>query len=146
MEPLKKLRKINDLCLFVKDFDGAVDFFTKKFEFELKRLQPNEEEANYAEFVFEGTSLTLWQRDGLTEVVDEKYLAGKGHNYMVAIKVDTVEDVNRIHDRLLENGVNCIKAPENYKFGSRAAYYQDFEENIWEVFAWIEGGDGPGNL
>lgn len=146
MDTLKNLRRINDLCLFVKDFDGAVDFFQKKFEFELKRLQPDAENANYAEFEFNGTSLTLWQRDGLTEIVDEKYLAGKGHNFMVAIKVGSVDEVNRIHERLISNGVYCVKAPEDYVFGSRAAYYHDFEENIWEVFAWIEGGDGPGVL
>lgn len=146
MNSLSKINKINDLCLFVKDFKGTVEFFTKKFGFELKRLQPNEKDANYAEFNFKGTSLTLWQRDGVTSVIDQKYLAKEGHNYMIAIKVDTVEDVNEIHNKFKKNGVVCIKEPQDYIFGSRAAYYLDCERNIWEIFAWLDGKNGPGLL
>lgn len=146
MSALNKMNKINDICLFVKDFKGSVDFFQNKFGFKLIRLQPNEVDANYAEFEFHGTSLTLWDQDGIASVVDATYLGEDGHHFMIAIKVNSVDDVNAIHDELTKNGVTCIKAPTDYEFGSRASYYLDYEENIWEVFAWSNGGMGPGIL
>lgn len=148
MTQLKGLTKMNDICLFVNDFQGSLKFFTEKFEFDVKRLQPNPETANYAEFEFQGASVTMWNREDVGALIGRQYIDGKGegHPFMIAIKVDTVAEVNSIHERLIENGVTCIKDPEDYEFGSRAAYYLDFEENIWEVFAWIAEDDGPGIL
>ena len=145
MSSLEKLTQLNDICLFVKDFQGSLKFYTEKFGFKVKRLQPDEEHANYAEFEFNGTSVTLWDKAGVCEVLPSKYLDGPGHHYMLAVKVPTFDDVNQIHQELIANGVNCIKEPTTFEFGSRAAYFQDYEENIWEVFAWEEG-NGPGLL
>ena len=55
MSKLEMLTKLNDICLFVKDFQGALKFYTEKFGFKVKRLQPDPEHANYAEFEFHGT-------------------------------------------------------------------------------------------
>lgn len=62
MSKLDKLTKLNDICLFVKDFQGALKFYTEKFGFQVKRLQPTPENANYAEFEFHGTAVTLWDK------------------------------------------------------------------------------------
>ena len=145
MGSLQKLTKLNDICLYVKDFQKALKFYTEKFGFQVKRLQPDPEHANYAEFEFQGTSVTLWEKKGLCEVLDSRYVDGEGHHFMIAVKVPEVMDVDQIHDELTGNGVECIKAPTTFEFGSRAAYYLDCEGNIWEVFAWEEG-NGPGLL
>ena len=67
MSSLQKLRKLNDICLFVDDFKGSLNFYVEKFGFKVVRLQPDPEHANYAEFEFNGTSVTLWQKDGVIE-------------------------------------------------------------------------------
>lgn len=145
MSKLEMLTKLNDICLFVKDFQTALKFYTEKFGFKVKRLQPDEEHANYAEFEFHGTAVTLWEKKGLCEVVDHQYIDGEGHHFMMAVKVPALQDVDDIASELIGNGVNCIQKPTTYEFGSRAAYFQDLEGNIWEVFAWEEG-NGPGLL
>ncbi|WP_122643610.1 VOC family protein [Luxibacter massiliensis] len=145
MGKLDKLTKLNDICLFVKDFQGALKFYTEKFGFRVKRLQPTPENANYAEFEFHGTAVTLWDKKGLCEVVDHQYIDGEGHHFMIAVKVPELGDVDDIASELIGNGVNCLVRPTTYEFGSRAAYFQDCEGNVWEVFAWEEG-DGPGLL
>lgn len=145
MSKLEMLTTINDICLYVKDFQGALKFYTEKFGFKVKRLQPDEEHANYAEFEFHGTGVTLWQKDGVCECFDRKYIDGEGHHFMIAVKVPTLQDVDDISEELIGNGVHCVKEPTTYEFGSRAAYFNDFEGNIWEVFAWEEG-NGPGLL
>ena len=144
-ECLKKLTKINDICFYVRDFKGSLKFFTEKFGFEVKRLQPTPETANYAEFVFQGASVSMWERSGVCTVLDEKHLGGEGHNFMIAIKVPELEDVDRIYEELTGRGVVCISQPQTYPFGARASYYLDYERNIWEVFAWVEA-NGPGLL
>lgn len=145
MSELSKLTRINDICLFVRDFQGSLKFYTEKFGFKVKRLQPDETNPNYAEFDFHGTSVTLWHTEGLFQVVDRKHIEGDGHHFMIAVKVPEVQDVDKIHAELIQNGVSCIGEPRTFEFGSRAAYYQDFENNVWEVFAWEEG-NGPGLL
>lgn len=145
MSKLSKLTKINDICLFVDDFQGSLKYYTEKFGFKVKRLQPDEANANYAEFEFHGTSVTLWQSDGIYAVVDKKHIEGKAHHFMIAVKVPEMQDVDDIYAELTANGVPCVGEPRTFEFGSRAAYFTDFEGNIWEVFAWEEG-NGPGLL
>lgn len=145
MSQLEKLTKINDICLFVKDFQGALQFYTEKFGFKVKRLQPDARHPSYAEFEFCGTTVTLWDKKGLCQVVDHGYIDGDGHHFMIAVKVKAIQDVDDIAKELISNGVHCIKEPHTYVFGSRAAYFRDLEGNVWEVFAWEEG-NGPGLL
>ena len=64
---------------------------------------------------------------------------------MLAVKVPQTDDVDAIYEELVSNGAKCIAPPRTFEFGSRAAYFADFEGNIWEVFAWLEG-NGPGLL
>ena len=73
------------------------------------------------------------------------FLGPYGHHFMLAVRVPALEDVDGIYQELTANGVRCIHPPVTYPFGSRAAYFQDCEDNIWEVFAWEEG-NGPGLL
>ncbi len=145
MDAREKLTKVNDICLFVTDFENSLKFYTEKFGFRVKRLQPDAEHANYAEFEFQGTSVTLWAKSGVETVMDARFLGGTGHRFMIAVKVPSLADVDAIHAELTGRGVACAMPPTTYPFGSRAAYYQDYEENIWEVFAWEEG-NGPGLL
>lgn len=139
MSKLGMLTKVNDICLYVNDFWGSLNFYKEKFGFKVKRLQPNEESANYAEFDFHGTSVTLWDKKGVSEILESKYLDGLGHHFMIAVKVPLLQDVDDISNELISNGVTCIKEPTTFEFGSRAAYFLDFEKNIWEVFAWKKG-------
>lgn len=144
-EKLDGLTKINDICLFVKDFDKALKFYVEKFGFKVKRLQPDSIHPNYAEFVFHGTAVTLWQVDGAAEAIGREVLGDEGHHFMIAVKVNGIGTVDEIYNELIGNGVECVREPVTYEFGSRAAYFKDCEGNIWEVFAWVEG-NGPGLL
>lgn len=145
MSSLSHLTKVNDLCLFVRDFKGSLKFYTEVFGFQVKRLQPDPDNANYVEFEFQGTSVTMWDKKGVLTVLPDEVLGGEGHHFMIAVKVPHIDIVDAIHEELTCNGATCISQPKTYEFGSRAAYYQDLEKNIWEVFAWVEG-NGPGLL
>ncbi|MFF2447406.1 VOC family protein [Neobacillus sp. NPDC058068] len=137
---LSLLKKLNDICLFVPNVEEAVQFYTDKMGFELVRRQPG-----YVQFDFQGTSLTLWQEDGVYRAIQKEYLGGEGNHFMLAIKVPSLEDVDQLYEELVNRGVECISPPETYQWGSRAVYFRDLNKNIWEIFAWEEG-NGPGLL
>ena len=131
------LTKINDFCLFVEDYQGTVAFYRDKLGFEFKREQPG-----YMEFVFQGTSITLWDLKGVYRAIPPEYLA-KGHRFMVAIRVPNLQDVDDLYAELSAKGVKFITPPETFPWEARAAYFTDPEGNIWEIFAW-PGGKVPG--
>ena len=68
-EQLDQLRQINDICLFVKDFDQAVKFYTEVVGMECLSIRRGPTHGSYAEFSFCGTELTLWSRDGIEEIL-----------------------------------------------------------------------------
>lgn len=140
-----KVVRLNDICIFVKDFWGSYEYYTKVFGLKPKRYQPDKENATYVEFEFQDSTVTMWEKSAvIRDAIPAEYLGDEtSHNYMVAIKLSTVEEVTKMYKELKERGAKVIKAPVDYEFGTRAVYLQDHENNIWEIFAWFEG-DGPG--
>lgn len=146
MGDLKQLTKINDFCLYVDDFETMKTFYVEKFGFKIIRCQPDPLLPNYVEFEFQGTSVTLWEKSGVLKVLEEEDLGPYGHHFMIAIRVPSVKDVDDIHEILISKEVFCRKEPKSYPFQCRAAYYQDPEQNIWEVFAYIDPDANNGIL
>lgn len=144
MSVQEKLQNIEAICYFPKDFNGSRKFFEEVFGFEPKRIQPTLENPNFVEYWFKGCStIALWERSAVAEIMGENNLMDEAHNFMTAIKVPKLEDVDEVYEEFTSKGVVCISKPHTYEFGSRAAYFLDYEKNIWEIFAWIDGGDGP---
>lgn len=140
------LNKINDICLYVDNFQESVKFYQEVFGFKLKRLQPSKEKANYAEFEFQGTSLTLWEKNSVIRDTELKnYLGERGiPSFMIAIRVDELTDVDEMYASVVSRGARSISSPKDYEFGSRACYILDNEGNIWEIFSWLDHKMGPG--
>ncbi len=137
---LEQMRKLNDICLFVQDFEGSIKFYEEKLGFEIIRRQPG-----YVEFNFNGTGVTLWNEKGVYAAIPKEEIGKKGSHFMLAVKVQTLQDVDDICNEIMSRGVEFISEPKTYPWGARAAYFKDNSGNIWEVFAWEEG-DGPGLL
>ncbi len=137
---LEKLTKLSDICLFVTDIERSVQFYTNKLGFKIKRRQPG-----YVEFLFQGTSVTLWQIPGMHGAIPPQHLGDNGHHFMIAVRVDTFGEVDSIWAELEQNGVELLSPPETYPWSARAAYFKDIDENIWEIFAW-ESNEEPGLL
>ncbi|MGA2545855.1 MAG: VOC family protein [Rectinemataceae bacterium] len=137
---LDLMNKLNDICLFVKDFETAKRFYTEKMGFKIKRHQKG-----YVEFDFRGSAVTMWDERGVATAIPIEELGPVGHHFMLAVRVPELSDVDAIANEFGKRGVRCISRATTYAWGSRAAYFKDCEDNIWEVFAWEEG-DGPGLL
>lgn len=144
----EKIDNIDAVCFFPKDFEGARRFFEEVWGFLPKRIQPPVAETgfttNFIEYKFYGATIAIWDRKEVIGIMGEEAIGGEGHNYMTAVKLPRPEDVDRVYEDFTKRGVICISKPTTYNFGSHAAYFLDHEKNIWEFFAWTQGGeDGP---
>ena len=139
--------KINDICFFSSDFFKSLEYFQQVFGFKVKRAQPDSIHPTYIEFEFSGTPITIWNRTNvISDAIPERFLGPPGTpNLRTAIKLDTPEQVTETFNRLKDRGAKVACEPKDFHFGSRACYLLDYEDNIWEIFAWFEG-NGPGLL
>lgn len=119
MSAVEKLDNIEAICFFPKDFDGSRRFFEDKWGFQPKRIQPTVENPNFIEYSFRGATIAIWARDAVAEIMGEQNLMDEAHNFMTAIKVPRVEDVDEIYEDFTSKGVVCISKPETFGFGSR---------------------------
>lgn len=142
-----KIDNIDAVCFFPRDFEGSRRFFEEVWGLKPKRIQPPVAETgfttNFIEYTLRGATIAIWDRKEVSDIMGADAIGGEGHNYMTAVKLPRMEDVDELYEEFTKRGVKCISKPHTYKFGSRAAYFLDHEENIWEFFAWCEGGDGP---
>jgi len=131
---MNELTHINDICLFVPDMTKAIEFYTKKMEFEIEFQRA----LDYVILKFQGTSLTLWNENEIKKyAIDKEYIDGNGHHFMIAIRLNNINDVVNASNHLKKNGVECIAEPKDYHWRCRAAYFKDIFGNIWELFAFL---------
>ncbi|MCU1406705.1 MAG: hypothetical protein JWQ43_3008 [Glaciihabitans sp.] len=57
---------------------------------------------------------------------------------MLAIELETGEDVDRLYTELRARGLRDSGEPRVYEWGSRSAYFVDHDGYIWEIYAWVE--------
>lgn len=57
---------------------------------------------------------------------------------MLAIELDSGEDVDRVYAELLAKGLVASGPPAVYEWGSRSVYFVDHDGYVWEIYAWVE--------
>jgi catechol 2,3-dioxygenase-like lactoylglutathione lyase family enzyme len=129
--------RITDVCLLVKDLDRAVAFYRDRLGFQLRRLAPG-----FADFFTDGVTLALWQVDHMQDHLGLKPGSGPGGGWrtMAAIQVESSDRVLSMHRDLVARGVTFLVEPKAYPWNAFACYFSDPEENLWEIYTWLEGG------
>jgi catechol 2,3-dioxygenase-like lactoylglutathione lyase family enzyme len=129
--------RISDICLLVQDLERAISFYRDQVGFELRRLAPG-----FADFFTSGVTLALWQVDHM-----QSHLAlptgpapNGGWRTMTAIHVDSSEQVHRWQQELASRGVPFVVEPRAYPWNAYACYFKDPEDNLWEIYTWLDGG------
>jgi catechol 2,3-dioxygenase-like lactoylglutathione lyase family enzyme len=116
------------VVLLVDDFDGMMEFYTKKVGFPV-RLRAE----GYAEFAIEGAKFSLMTRKRVAEMAGPEH-AGKpaagAHESAVTILVD---DVDRTYRELSGRGVQFLGQPADRPWGQRTAIFRDPESHLIEI-------------
>lgn len=112
-------------CLLVNDFDKSLAFYRDVLGLEL-----NTQQGKFANFKVENIELAIMQKDQAVEMLPEKYMAITGGSVLLCFQV---EDVNKTCDELKAKGVIFISGPKVTSWGQTVAYFQDPDNNIWEI-------------
>jgi catechol 2,3-dioxygenase-like lactoylglutathione lyase family enzyme len=57
---------------------------------------------------------------------------------MLAIELETGEQVDAMDEALRARGLESSGPPAVYEWGSRSVYFLDSDGYIWEIYAWVE--------
>jgi uncharacterized protein len=137
MADLVSKSSISDLCFLVEDLDRAIAFYRDRVGFKLRRLAPG-----FADFFSGGVTLALWQVEHMRSHLHLPPSVGArgGWRTMAAIQVESSDQVRAMHQELCARGVPFAVKPQAYPWNAYACYFTDPEDNLWEIYTWLEGG------
>jgi len=130
---LDALRDLTDIGLFVTDLERAIAFYGETLGFELKR-----HDIGFAEFHTNGVGLALWEVSDVTQALALAETPRQGLSVMVAVRVETADAVDALHDALTAKGVTIVQAPTTHAWNARTTYFSDPDGNLWEIYAWVD--------
>lgn len=123
---------ITDVCLLVEDIPRAVAFYRDRIGLEVKRL-----DTGFAEFHTGAATLALWQRSDIAANLDMPAALKGGRSVMVAVKLESRETVDAEYIRLSAAGVAFSEPPKAYPWNAYAAYFEDPDGHLWELYHWL---------
>jgi uncharacterized protein len=126
---------ISDVCFLVGDLERAIAFYRDRVGFKLRRLAPG-----FADFFSPGVTLALWQVDHMRTHLALPPAQRRSGGTMAAIQVKDRQRVDALHQELSSRAVPFLRAPAAYPWNAYACYFADPEENLWEIYTWLEGG------
>ena len=130
---LGALRNLTDVGLFVEDLERGIAFYGETLGFELRRR-----DIGFAEFHTNGVGLALWEVSDVTAALALEATPRQGLTTMVAVRVETAEEVDALHDALVAKGVTIVQVPTTHSWNARTTYFSDPDGNLWEIYAWVD--------
>ncbi|TWF58447.1 VOC family protein [Neorhizobium alkalisoli] len=127
---------ITDICLLVKDTQRSIDFYVKKLGFEINRRAEG-----FVEFNGAGLTLACWEIDHLSDNTGVSNAKAEGpHKACIAVRVPSPEGVDAAYTELKGKGVPFYGEPADYVWNARGAYFIGPDDELWEIYAWKDGG------
>ncbi|MGC3945581.1 MAG: VOC family protein [Chryseolinea sp.] len=123
-------QKIMHVSLVVHDYDEAIEFYTKKLNFELvedTRLSPHKRWV-LVKPKGEGQAALLLARAGNDE---QRNVVGNQTGGRVFLFLST-DDFDRDYANLLQNKINIVRPPSNEEYG-KVAVFEDLYGNKWDL-------------
>jgi uncharacterized protein len=114
-----------------------VAFYVKSLGFKPRRRAPG-----FADFKGAGVTLALWEIDHIAQNTGVSGLkAPHGvHKACAAIELSSPAAVDAAYAELAAAGVTFHGPPQDYSWNARCCYFADPDDNLWELYAWAEGG------
>ncbi|APO79493.1 glyoxalase/bleomycin resistanc protein/dioxygenase family protein (plasmid) [Rhizobium etli 8C-3] len=127
---------ITDICILVKDVERSIDFYVEKLGFKINRRAEG-----FAEFHGAGLTLACWEIDHLSKHTGVSNGKAAGHHKAcIAVRVPSPSAVDDAYGELKQKGVCFYGEPTDYVWNARGAYFSGPDDELWEIYAWKEGG------
>lgn len=137
MPSFAQMHPITDICFLVEDVERAIDFYVGKLGFRLRRRAPG-----FADFAGAGVTLALWEIGHIAENtgISGRRAPPRTHKACAAVELASPALVDAVHGELAAAGVAFEGPPADYAWNARCCYFADPDDNLWELYAWLEGG------
>ena len=137
MAGFAQTHRITDVCMLVADVERAIAFYTEKLGFVLRRRAEG-----FADFKGAGITLALWEIGHMAEHtgVSPRRAPPLVHKACVAVELGSPDEVDRLHAELAAKGVHFVRPPGDFPWNARCCYFADPDDNLWELYAWLDGG------
>jgi predicted enzyme related to lactoylglutathione lyase len=122
--------KYSGICLITESVPALVRFYTKIFNCEASG------DDIHAEIEMGGLNLAIFTRQGMEEMAPGSMEGAGSGSFTIGFEV---EDVDAQHERLKILGVEVIKPPATYPWGSRSVWFRDPDGNIINFYSKVAG-------
>ncbi len=118
--------RFDGICLITKNVPALTQFYTQVLCVQAEGGE------THAELQTAGAHLAIFSVDG-TEQMAPGSMRGAGHgSFTLGFEVD---DVDAQSERLTRLGVQLVKPPASYPWGTRSVWFRDPDGNIVNFFA-----------
>ncbi len=123
-------QRIAHIALIVKEYDEAIDFYTKKLDFVLLEDTKIDEEKRWVLVAPPGTKECCLL---LARAANEEQLKSIGNQTggRVFLFLFT-DDFWRDYNKMLERNIHFVTPPTEYEYG-RVAVFKDLYGNLWDL-------------
>jgi len=137
MTAFAQLNPITDLCFLVEDIERATAFYVERMGFKPRRRAPG-----FADFSGAGVTLALWEIGHIAENTGVSSLRAPAgvHKACAAVELSSPAAVDMAYEELKAAGVVFQGPPQDYSWNARCCYFADPDDNLWELYAWADGG------
>ena len=127
--------------LLVSSVERSLAFYRDRVGLELYRTNDG-----FACFRTNGAILALWEASHVAQAIGLELAAPPrgSQRIMLACELPTMSAVDYHHSVLAGNGVAFRGEPKAYPWNVYAAYFEDPDGYLWELFAWRDGGPAAG--
>jgi uncharacterized protein len=127
---------ISDVCVLCGDVERSVAFYRDRLGFKLRHRAEG-----FADFSGAGLTLALWEIDHISRYTGIAATRGPGaHKACIAVKLGSPAEVDACYDELTAKGVVFEAPPADYVWNARCCYFSGPDEELWELYAWLDGG------
>jgi uncharacterized protein len=132
---------ISDVCILCADIERSIRFYVDKLGFKLAHRAEG-----FADFSGAGLTLALWDINHISRHVGISNMRGAGaHKACIAVKLPSPEELDAAYHDLAVKGTSFLAPPADYPWNAYCCYFVGPDDEVWELYAWREGG-APGKL
>lgn len=132
-------QRIAHIALVVRDYDEAIDFYTKKLDFQLLEDTRLSETKRWVMVAPNGAKECCLL---LAKAADKEQLKHIGNQTggRVSFFLFT-DDFWRDYEKLKERKVSFVRSPQNFEYGT-VAVFEDLYGNLWDLIQPNENNKG----
>ncbi|MEQ8477779.1 VOC family protein [Fulvivirga sp.] len=132
-------QRISYIALVVKDYDEAIEFYTRKLDFILLEDTKLDEKKRWVMVAPPGAKECCLL---LAKAANEKQLASVGNQTggRVGFFLFT-DDVWRDYNKMVERKINFVRIPTEFDYGT-VAVFEDLYGNLWDLIQPSENNKG----